>query len=149
MKHYRKSFTMLALFLLLSLAFTGLASADVLHGKGWLRAKGSGVATLHMTGHVEINGHGVGVVYIHGAEKIVASGHGKRLDYGRTTVFHGYQGTINVTGERMVVKMVGGKIDFFARGKGTAILRGRGMYETGGGSGDWTPDGLTLEVVED
>lgn len=149
MKRYRKLLTIIGLIMMLTLAFTGLASADVLRGKGWLHAEGSGTARLHMTGHVEIKGHGVGVVYIHGAESIVASGHGRRLDYGRTTVFRGYQGTINVTGERMVIRMIGGKIDFFARGKGTAILRGRGTYETRGGSGDWGPDGLTVEVVED
>jgi hypothetical protein len=49
----------------------------------------------------------------------------------------------------MLVRIVGGRIEFDARGQGTAYLRGRGIYETGSGSGDWDPDGCNIEVVEE
>ena len=150
MKRKWKLLTVFSLVLMLSLALTGLASADVIRGKGTLHAQGSGAATLRMTGHVEITSHGSGVVYIYGAERIHATGDGNRTDRGRLVIFRGHEGTISITGERMMVRMVGQDIEFTARGKGTAILRGRGTYETGDGhTGDWAPDGLTVEVEEE
>jgi hypothetical protein len=109
------------------------------------------MASLHITGKVDIVGHGVGMVYIRGAEKIEASGHGNRVNRADgVVVFYGYEGEIHVAGENMVVRMVGQKIEFTAEGKGKAWLRGRGTYETGHGStGDWTPNGLKVEVVEE
>lgn len=150
MKRYLKLLAVFSLVFLLTLTLVGVASADVIRGKGWLHAEGGGVAILRMTGHVEIKGHGVGAVYIYGAEKIEAQGNGKRNNLsGGGVVFRGYSGTIKVSGERMTVKMIGAKIDFTAHGWGTAYLRGHGHYETGGFSGDWTPEGLNLEVVEE
>ncbi len=150
MKRYWKVLSVVSLVLLLSMALVGAASADIIRGKGWLHAEGSGAATLRMSGQVDITGHGVGVVYIYGAEQIRADGDGQRINRADGgVVFRGYSGKIHVTGERMAVKMIGSKIDFTARGKGTAILRGRGHYETEHFTGDWAPDGTTLEVVEE
>lgn len=151
MKRYGKLLSIFGLVFLLSLAFTGLASADVIRGKGWLHAEGSGMAVLKMTGYVEIAGQGSGVVYIRGAESIHAEGDGKRSDLPNgAVIFRGYEGTIKVTGEKMFIRIVGQNIEFTARGKGSAILRGNGHYETGGGgAGDWAPDGLSLEVIEE
>ena len=150
MKRYFKLSTVFSLVMLLTMAVAGVAGADVIRGKGWLHAEGSGFAKLQMTGHVKINGQGVGVVYIYGAEEIHAEGSGRRSNlHGGGVVFRGYEGTIHVVGERMVVRMIGGKIDFTAHGKGRAVLRGRGTYETRSGSGDWQPDGLDIEVVEE
>jgi hypothetical protein len=102
-----------------------------------------------MSGDVEINGHGIGAVYIYGADDVQAVGKGKRTDRpGGGVIFRGYRGTITASGEKMTVKIVGGKIDFTAEGEGTAYLRGRGTYETGHGSGDWSTSGSTLEVVK-
>ncbi|RMF03800.1 MAG: hypothetical protein D6768_05040 [Chloroflexi bacterium] len=149
MRRLTRSISIFSLLFLLSLTLAGVASADVISGKGWLHAEGSGVAKLQMNGAVEINGHGVGVVVIKGAEAIQASGHGHRtnLPDGRV-VFRGYEGTIHAIGRHMTVHMAGTKIDFTARGKGRAVLRGHGTYETGSGSGDWQPDGLEINVEE-
>ena len=150
MKRSWKLLAVFSLVLMLSMALTGLASADVIHGKGWLHAEGSGVATLRMNGHVEIVSHGQGIVYIVGAEEIHAEGNGKRTDLRRGVVFRGYEGTITVTGKRMLVKMIGKNIEFTARGKGIAILKGHGTYETGDGhTGDWGANGLTVKVTEE
>ena len=150
MKRTWKLLTVFSLVLMLSMAATGLASADVIHGKGTLHAEGSGKATLRMSGQIKITSHGSGTVYIYGADTIHAEGDGKRTDRGRLVIFRGHQGTITVTGERMAVRIVGKDIEFDARGKGTAILRGRGTYETGDGyTGDWQANGLTLKVEEE
>jgi hypothetical protein len=140
----------LSMVMMLTLVFTGLASAEAIRGKGWLHAAGSGTAILRMSGQVEINGHGVGAVYIYGAEDIQAQGQGRRTNLaGGGVIFRGYEGTIQVVGERMTVKMIGEQIDFTAHGKGVAHLRGRGHYETAHHSGDWNNRGLEVEVVED
>lgn len=150
MKRYLKPLTILSLVMLLSLALVSVASADVIRGKGWIHAEGSGLAKLYMTGNIEITGHGVGVVYIKGAGEIRATGDGRRTDLpGGGVVFRGFSGKIYATGHNMTIKMVGGKIDFTARGKGTVVLRGRGHYETHGFEGDWAPDGLTVDVAEE
>jgi len=44
--------------------------------------------------------------------------------------------------------MIGSEIDFVARGRGTAILRGRGSWETEHSSGDWVPEGFSLDLEE-
>jgi hypothetical protein len=147
---YTKSFTVLSLVLLLSLALTGLASAETIRGKGWLHATGSGQAILRMSGQVEINSHGVGAVYIYGAEDIQAQGNGRRTNLaGGEVIFRGYEGLITVIGEPMRVKLVGAQIDFTAHGQGVAHLRGRGHYETANSSGDWNNRGMEIEVVAD
>lgn len=149
MKRYSKLLAILGLVLLLSLTVAGAASADVLRGEGWLYARGSGIASLQMSGTVEVVGHGVGMVYIRGAEQIEASGQGRRVDRaGGVVVFYGHEGTIHIEGEQMVVRMVGKKIEFTAEGKGRAWLRGAGTYETGSGyTGDWAPDGQNVEMA--
>ena len=150
MKRSWKSVTVLSLVLLLSLMLAGVASADVIRGKGWLHAEGAGVAVLRMSGQIKIEGHGASIVYIYNFDELHAEGQGRRSNLrGGGVVFRGHEGTISAAGDRMLVKIVGSKIEFDARGKGTAYLRGRGSYETGGGSGDWAPDGMNIEVVED
>ncbi len=150
MKRNWKLLTVFSVVFMLSLALTGIASADVIRGKGWLYAEGSGAATLRMSGDVEIISHGSGVVYIYGADTIEAEGNGRRKNLRNGgVIFRGYEGKITISGERMAVRMIGKQIEFTAMGKGTAILRGRGHYETEGHSGNWEPDGLTLEVAEE
>ena len=150
MKRYGKLLGIIGLLSILSLTVTGLASADVIRGVGWLHAEGSGTAVLKMSGQVEIVSHGSGVVYIRGAELIQAEGNGKRTDLPNGgAIFRGFEGKITATGERMYVRIVGRQIEFTARGKGTAILRGHGHYETGSGNGDWQPNGLSIQVVEE
>lgn len=150
MKRSTKLSLISSLMLLFSLLFTGLASADVLRGEGWLHAEGNGFAKLTMSGQVDIESQAVGVVYIYGAEEIKAEGQGRRVDRPNGgVIFYGFDGKIQITGQRMVIKMIGRRINFTAEGKGQAVLHGKGTYETKNRSGDWQPDGLTVAVEED
>jgi hypothetical protein len=146
MKHTIKLFVVLTVVSLLGLMLAGVASAEVVQGQGWLHARGAGVVVLRMSGDVEITGHGVGAVYVYGAEDIYAAGQGRRTDLpGGGVIFRGYRGKITISGEEMMVRMAGGKIDFVAEGEGRALLRGQGHYETRHGSGDWSAEGTTVE----
>lgn len=150
MKRFIKPMSVLSMVLLLSLTLVGAASADVIRGQGWIHAEGSGWAKVQMNGEVEISGHGVGAVYIYGADEITAEGEGRRTNLaGGGVVFRGYEGKIYATGERMLIKMVGSKIDFTARGQGRVVLRGQGHYETEGFDGGWTSTGVTVDVPEE
>jgi len=46
----------------------------------------------------------------------------------------------------MVVRMLGGKIEFTAEGTGTAFLRGRGIHTINGHPGSWSLKGVHLEL---
>lgn len=149
MKTYQKLLVTLTMLFVLSLAWTGLASAETLQGRGRLSAKGNGQAVLRMTGQVEITGHGKSVIKIIGAEKIEAHGEGERINQpDGSVVFRGYEGKILVVGRKMVVRMTGKQIEFTAKGKGQALLKGRGVYKTANLSGDWTADGVKLKLAE-
>jgi hypothetical protein len=149
MKIYQKLLATLTLLFILSLALPGLASAETLQGRGRLYAKGNGRAVLRMTGQVEITGHGKSVVKIIGAEKIEAHGEGERINQpDGSVVFRGFEGKILVVGRKMVVRMTGKQIEFVAKGKGKALLKGRGIYKTANLSGDWTSDGVEIKLSE-
>jgi hypothetical protein len=77
MKRSWKSLTVLSLVLLLSLVLTGIASAEVIRGKGWLHAEGAGVAVLRMSGHIKIEGHDTGVIYIYNFDELQVEGRWK------------------------------------------------------------------------
>lgn len=133
---------------MMTMAFASVASADTVTGRGWLKAVGYGKAQLRMTGEVDITGHGGGIIYIHGAEIITAEGRGKRTNLPNgDVIIRGYYGSVRVVGSDMVVKMVGGKIDFSAAGAGTVTLNGRGKYWTHSGkSGNWQVDGVDVAI---
>ncbi len=138
MKRLEKVSTLVSMLFVVCLIFTGSVSADVIKGKGWLHAEGSGVVQLQMTGTIEITGHGIGAVYVYGAEHIAATGEGKRTNLpGGGVLFRGYEGSLILIGEKMKVRLIGNHIEFTAIGKGRINLRGQGHYETGDGSDDW------------
>lgn len=84
------------------------AYAKGIEGTVTLRAKGAGVAVLRGDGEVTIEGRGAEVVIVSTAETLIA-------------VF-GWLGQIYAQGEEMVVRMLGGEIEFTAEETGTAFL---------------------------
>ncbi len=116
-------------------------------GCGWLFALGGGEAVLDGAGTVTIHGRGVGVVWVTGAEDLVARGVGRRVDLPDGTVrFEGWRGTLRASGDDMHIRMLGSIISFYARGCGSAFLRGYGWYRTGQSSGLWSPAGITVPL---
>lgn len=128
---------------------TASAESASVEGKGWLYAKGAGVARLDGSGEVQIRGHGVGTVLVCGAEVIRAEGRGHRIELPNGCVrFNGWKGRIFVAGRHMSVDMAGGRIEFLAAGSGTAFLKGHGIYRTGHLSGRWSEDGVTINYSQ-
>lgn len=145
----RKIILMAVAMMISVMAFASVASADTVSGHGWIKAKGSGTALLKMTGEVNISAHGTGLVYIKGAEFVRAEGVGSRTNLPNgDVILRGYRGQVHIVGKHMSVRMIGKRIEFEARGIGQVTLKGRGVYETGSGSGDWQADGVELTVQE-
>ncbi len=143
----RKTLLTLSLLLVLSLGFTAVAAAEEVEGTGKLWAKGVGYAEVHGDGQVDIQGHGVGTVRVKGAEVLRAQGHGRRWDLPDGTVlFAGWRGHIHAAGQDLNVNMVGGLIEFTARGQGWVLLKGRGVYRANGRPGRWTTEGVRIEL---
>jgi hypothetical protein len=158
MKH--KILVVLSLLLVLSLGFSTAAWADEapatevkdagltdeqIEGNGWLWAKGTGYARVHGDGVIDIAAHGAVTVRVKGAEVLRAHGVGRRWDLpDGTTVFAGWRGHIHAEGGNVDVRMLGGVIEFAARGHGWAFLKGHGVYCANGHAGRWTPEGVTI-----
>ncbi|TKJ30872.1 MAG: hypothetical protein CEE40_03260 [Chloroflexi bacterium B3_Chlor] len=139
---------LIAVLVALSLPLASTASADEISGTGTIWAKGAGLAILRGDGEIEIEGHGVGVVWIKGAETLEASGKGHRWEVpsGNATLFWGWSGTIQASGQKITVWMTGGLIEFTASGTGRVYLRGHGRYEINGHDGFWSPTGEVIRL---
>ncbi len=144
----RKIVAVLSLVLILSFGFTLVAEAAEVAGTGTLLARGAGYAEVHGDGVLDIAARGVGVVRVRGAEVLRAQGRGRRWDLpDGTTVFAGWRGHVHVEGHEMNVQMLGGVVEFSAKGSGWVLLRGRGQYRANGEQGRWTSDGVRIELA--
>ena len=130
----------------LCLLLAPTASAEQFGGTGTIWAKGAGLAILRGDGEIEIEGHGVGVVWIRNAETLEASdnGHKWEVPSGNATLFWGWSGTIQASGQSIAVWMTGGLIEFAASGTGRVYLSGDGSYEINGHEGFWSPIGEVI-----
>lgn len=147
----KRTIVLLAVLVAVSLPLASVATAEEFGGTGTIWAKGAGLAILRGDGEIEIEGHGVGVVWIKDAETLEASGNGHKWEgpNGNTTLFWGWSGTIQASGQNIAVWMTGGLIEFTASGTGRVYLRGRGRYEINGQEGFWSPTGevISLDAV--
>ncbi|NOZ29461.1 MAG: hypothetical protein GXP39_15610 [Chloroflexi bacterium] len=149
----RKVIVMLALIAMMALASGAVALADTgegegatVEGEGTIIAHGVGVAVIRGDGVVDIRGHGGGTVWISGAEVLDVSGQGYRHEFERGVLLVGWEGQIHVEGERIIVRMVGGVIDFKATGRGMVFLKGEGWYKLGDREDRWRPHGQRLRL---
>ena len=139
---------MVSLLLVLSLGFTAVAEASPIHGTGRIWAKGAGYAVVKGDGVVNVVGHGAAIVWIKGADTLRAIGEGRRWDLpDGTVVFAGWRGLIHAEGDSLLVKMLGGIIEFTAEGTGWVFLKGRGTYMVNGEPGYWILDGVRLALA--
>ncbi len=119
--------------------------AVILNGTGTLEASGSGTAWIHGSPDLSLSCD-YGTLMVHdrkGDMAITVTGNGVEDQSGRWTMYHGFDGTADITGSDVSVALVGSGIDLTVTGTGRAILVGDGTYHvTGSGgeaisSGDW------------
>lgn len=110
-----------------------------------LTADGYGLAIFGGRGTVDIHAHGASVIWIRGADTLEISGDGEREDTDDGVVkLTDWEGEIHAEGERLVVRMVGGKLDFTATGRGRAFLQGYGTFQVDDHEGRWSWRGVHI-----
>jgi len=154
---FKRTSVVLALGAVALMAVTPIASAQEtdaspdVAGKGWLKARGTGNATIDMAGQI--------VVYIDGDVAITSLGDRFRVklrtdraqDYitesvGPDVLLEDFTGWLVVRGNHFVIEMEG-SMKFKARGKGAAYLEGKGIYKTRRGHPHrWDPAGVEVRI---
>jgi hypothetical protein len=126
-------------------AGAGVAQAQTATGTGTLHAYGYGSVHLSGSGTITIQ-EGAGTVWVDSADSIEADGRGRRVELPNGAIrLTGYSGTVQITGEDMRVRIVGGVIDLTASGSGSVWLNGEGTYETANSSGVWEVPAIKVE----
>jgi len=119
--------------------------AVILNGTGTLDASGSGTAWIAGSLDLALSCD-YGTLMVHdraGDMEINVTGNGVKDQSGRWTMYHGFDGTADITGSDVSVALVGSGIDLTVTGTGRAILVGDGTYQVSGydggmiSSGDW------------
>ena len=112
--------------------------AVILNGTGTLEASGSGTAWI--AGSLDLAlvcDYGTLMLRDHAGDmEIKVTGNGVKDQSGRWTMYHGFDGTANITGSDVSVVLVGSGIDLTVTGTGRAILVGDGIYQVRGPGGD-------------
>ena len=138
----------------MSLFLVGSVQADTIAGRGWLRARGQGLAEMKGQVHtLTISGNGT-LWYLDEGEpdEPVVTGKGERIEHPNGWVqYVGFDGTFQLQGaDNVTVKLVGTQIELFVVGKGVVHLRGHGVYVYGNGQhivrGHWAANGQTLDI---
>ena len=110
-----------------------------------LTAEGYGLAEFGGWGVVEIHAHGASIIWINGADTLEITGDGEREDADDGVVkLTDWEGEIHIEGEKFGVRMVGGKLDFSAVGKGRAFLQGYGSFQLDDHEGRWSRKGVSI-----
>lgn len=110
-----------------------------------LTANGYGLAIVGGWGSVDIHAHGASVIWIRGADTLEITGDGEREDMDDGVVkLTDWTGEIHAEGERLIVRMVGGKLDFTASGRGRAFLQGYGTFQADDHEGRWAWRGVHI-----
>ncbi len=142
---YRKVVILAVIVLLLALPVVALAQTG--QGTGTVHAEGDGAAYLRGEGWVRISGSGTLLIRDRaGDAEIQVSGHGSHAERGQGLVYRGWNGEAYVRGSAITVAVRGTDIRLEAAGTGVVYLRGQGWYTFGGERGDWTADGVRLQL---
>ena len=125
-------------------AFEGYKNgAVILNGTGTLEASGSGTAWIHGSLDLALSCD-YGTLMVHdrvGDMNITVTGNGVKDQTGRWTMYHGFDGTADITGSDVSVALVGSEVDLTVTGTGRAILVGDGTYQVSGHDGDTISSG--------
>jgi len=112
--------------------------AVILNGTGSLEASGSGTALTHGSLDLALSCDD-GTLMVRdraGDMEIEVTGNGVKDQSDRWTMYHGFDGTADITGSDVSVALVGSGIELTATGTGQAILVGDGIYQVSGSGGD-------------
>lgn len=132
-------------------AQTGSGSTT-LSGKGALNASGSGSVDLTMEGTLRMAADGDVLIVDHaGDAQVVIVVPGDETESARagepTYDLDGFQGIVRIQGSDFSVEVEGFSA-FKARGSGTAVLTGDGIWKTRNASGFWSENGTELGLNE-
>jgi hypothetical protein len=130
-----------AIALLLAAALSASeAPAEIVAGRGELRAAGNGLAALVFRGQATVRGVGLlvaeaeAIADTRGVGRITPLGDGRVLleGFGRVTV--------RSLRERTRLEVAGARLRLRAHGVGVAVLQGTGVYHTEDRTGRWGPE---------
>ena len=135
--------------LIAGLFVCSMASAHMvdLFGSGYLTARGHGSAVILGSGTAVVKGNGT--LIVNENAQIVSHRLGERVDLpGGYTMFIGFDGIAVLRGDDMDIALFGSNVELGASGEGRVILQGCGTYEHGNGGGEWSPDGVEIELAQ-
>lgn len=115
-----------------------MGGAVMLNGTGSLDANGSGTAWIIGSLDLVLScDHGTLMVRDRtGDMEITVTGNGVKDQSDRWTMYHGFNGTADITGSDVSVVLAGSGVDLTVTGTGRAILVGDGIYQVKGSGGD-------------
>jgi hypothetical protein len=117
--------------------------AVMLNGTGTFNASGSGTAWIAGSLDLALSCD-YGTLMVRdpvGDMEITVTGNGVEGQSGRWTMYHGFDGTADITGSDVSVVLVGSGVDLTVTGTGRAILVGDGTYQVSGYDGDMISSG--------
>lgn len=127
-----------------ALVGAGAAQAVVVRGVGALAAAGNGLAVVDLRGQVGVKGVGIVVADPDVVVRTDGVGQVSLLDDGRA-VYEGFgYVVVESLDARTRIEAAGARIRLRARGIGTAVLKGKGVYSTADLDGAWNAD-ATIE----
>jgi len=138
---FRKTGVIVALVAILVMALAGVASAQEAEsaqadvwGKGWLKAKGTGNATLDMGGWIKVAIDGDVAITNLGDDfevRLRVDGSDSYLteSVGPDVLLEEFEGWVGVRGNHFLIELEG-ELKFRAHGGGVAYLEGEGVYKT-------------------
>lgn len=131
-------------------AQTGSEAETALSGRGYLKASGSGSATIEMSGVLALAADGdVTIVDNSGDARVYILAPGARaagadeLAGDSSYEFSDFQGVVRVVGSDFTVETAGFTA-LRAHGRGSANLEGDGVWKTRAKWGFWSEDGIRL-----
>ena len=154
---FKRTSVVLALAAVALMAITPIASAQEtdggpdVAGKGWLKARGTGNATIDMGGKIRVFIDGDVAITNLGDRFRVRLRTDRAQDYvtesvGPDVLLQDFTGWLVVKGNHFIIEMEG-SMKFKARGKGDAYLEGNGIYKTRRGHPRlWDPAGSEVRI---
>lgn len=112
--------------------------------KVMMMAHGTGSADIKVDGRVMMNGNGTLVVKTANKNRLHVTGFTSEKQEGDVYYYKG-EGRIMVSGD-VSVTLTGDVQRLMCGGKGTAVLKGKGNYQIKDKKGEWTEEGVSVDL---